>query len=363
MRAWDVKKTQYRISDFISWQRAGSLVLSPIFQRRSVWKPGARSYFIDTLVRGLPVPIIIIREKRSDLLSLEPAREVVDGQQRIRTVFAFIDPTLLGNDLDPEWDNFLILKDHNPEIAGNSFNDLPRDLQQRILDYEFSVHVLPGGVDDREVLQIFARLNATGYKLTPQELRNAEYFGAFKTSMYTLASEQLNRWREWGIFTKYNLARMEEVELTSEFALQMLRRRIIGKTQSALNDVYKEKDKEYPERGEVERRFRQVMDAIDDKIGHEIRWSLFRRKTLFFSLFSFLYDIMYGIESDLRSLRAKPIAEVHIRGILEAAERIKSKSAPDSVLESVARRTTHPSSRSTLIHYLHELVGNAQGGE
>ena len=52
-----------------------------------------------------------------------------------------------------------------------------QDLQQRILDYQFSVHVLSPGVDDREVLSIFARMNSTGVKLNPQELRNAEYFG------------------------------------------------------------------------------------------------------------------------------------------------------------------------------------------
>ncbi|MFD2270570.1 DUF262 domain-containing protein [Undibacterium arcticum] len=56
------------------------------------------------------------------------------------------------------------------------FRDLPNDLQQRILDYQFSVHVLPSSVDDREVLQVFARMNSTGVKLNDQELRNANFF-------------------------------------------------------------------------------------------------------------------------------------------------------------------------------------------
>lgn len=359
MKTYDVKKTQYRVSDFVSWQRSGSLVLSPIFQRRSVWRPGARSYFIDTLVRNLPIPIIILREKRTDLTSLEPSREVVDGQQRIRTVFTFIDAALLGSDYRPDWDDFKILKAHNKELAGKEFAELDRDIQQRILDYEFSVHALPAAVDDREVLQIFARLNATGYKLTSQELRNAEYFGAFKTSMYMLASEQLNRWREWGIFTEYNLSRMEEVELTSEFALQMLRKRVIGKSQASLNQVYERFDDEFPEREEVERRFRKMMDTIDEKIGDRVRWSPFRRKTLFFSLFTFFYDLAYGTASDLSSKRPKSVPESAVQGVQEAAENIESKSAPASVLDAVARRTTHSSSRQTLIEYLHKMAGNA----
>jgi len=161
MKIWDIKKTQYRVSDFLSWQRAGTLNLSPSFQRRPVWKPEAKSYFIDTIARGLPVPIIILREKRSDVSRLEPVREVVDGQQRLRTIFSYIDPNLL-NDYDPKKDAFLIRPEHNEDLAGRSFASLPKEIQQSILDYEFSVHILPAGTDDREVLGIFARLNSTG---------------------------------------------------------------------------------------------------------------------------------------------------------------------------------------------------------
>src|SRR5438045_2613534 len=77
MDNWDITRTQYRVSDFLSWQRAKSLVLSPSFQRRPVWKTGAKSYLVDTVVRGLPMPIIFLREQKTDLESLEPKREVV----------------------------------------------------------------------------------------------------------------------------------------------------------------------------------------------------------------------------------------------------------------------------------------------
>ena len=65
MDAIDISRTQYRVSDFISWQRSKTLVLSPSFQRRAVWKSGAKSYLIDTIARGLPIPIIFLRDQRS----------------------------------------------------------------------------------------------------------------------------------------------------------------------------------------------------------------------------------------------------------------------------------------------------------
>jgi len=62
MRELDIRKTQFTVADFLSWQREGTLNLNPRFQRRSVWKPGARSYFLDTVVRGLPAPIIYLNK-------------------------------------------------------------------------------------------------------------------------------------------------------------------------------------------------------------------------------------------------------------------------------------------------------------
>ena len=103
MQSHQVSKTNYKVSDFISWAKASTLILSPSFQRRSVWPAGAKSYLIDTIVRGLPIPIIFLREQKTDLDSLEPKREVVDGQQRIRTMLTFIASNLVKN-FDPARD-------------------------------------------------------------------------------------------------------------------------------------------------------------------------------------------------------------------------------------------------------------------
>jgi len=74
VRYADIQRTNYKVSDFISWQRGGSLQLSPSFQRRPVWSAGAKSLLIDTVVRGLPMPVIFLRELPSDLSDFEPQR-------------------------------------------------------------------------------------------------------------------------------------------------------------------------------------------------------------------------------------------------------------------------------------------------
>src|SRR6266446_9155386 len=297
MQEYNVRKTQFAVADFLSWQRDKSIDLNPKFQRRSVWKPDAKSYFMDTVAKGLPAPIIYLRQ-RVDLATQRSRREVVDGQQRLRTIFAYIDPGLL-EDYDPTRDGFTVREIHNADLAGNTFKKLSERLRNRILSYEFSTHILPADVEDQEVLEMFARLNATGTKLNHQELRNAQYFGEFKTSMYQLALEQFNRWRTWSIFTDDQISRMREVEVTSDLAMNIVKG-LSGKTQKRLDDIYDEYDDKFAQRKELELRFRRTMDEIDSLFGNRITETVYTSEVFFFSLFVFVYDALWRLGSDLK---------------------------------------------------------------
>lgn len=357
MDALDVTKTIYKVSDFISWQRVGSLILSPNFQRRPVWKKGAKSYLIDTMIRGLPMPVVFLRDQRSDLSSLEPKREVVDGQQRIRTVLGYIDPELLP-DYRSDRDEFVVRPVHNPDIGNLPFGSLPKEYQQKILDYEFSVHVLSSAVDDRDVLGLFARMNSTGVKLNNQELRNAEYFGEFKTSMFEIATIHLPRWRAWGIATENDIARMQEVELSSEFAIMMLKG-LSPKNKTLIDGMYKDFDEEYPYRTEIETRFHTVMDTIDDKLGPEVVSKVFHQKTLFYGLFAAIYDLQFGLGTTLDSSKPRPLSAASVKTVISAGEDIRAHLAPDRVMQSVTRRTTNEIERSNVFAYIKQGVLDA----
>lgn len=351
MLAQSVTKTQYKVSDFLTWQKSGRLILTPKFQRRPVWRTGAKSYLLDTIIRGFPIPIIFLREEKTDLRTLEHKRQVVDGQQRIRTVLSFVKPSSLGSDYDPEKDKFYIDKAHDEALAGLDFSELPHDVQQAILDYEFSVQVLPSSMDDRQVIQVFARMNATGYKLNPQELRNSRYFGEFKTSMYMLAAEQLSRWERWGLFTWNNIARMNEVEITSEFG-QLMLAGIVGKSQKTLDSLYDAKNVDFPERKRVEKRFRTVMDLIDDNLGDRIAQTVYKKRAPFYGLFAAVYDLTYGIARKIDSTRPKSLPHGFAEDVMSTSEKIEEGNAPKDVMKSLERRTTHPGSRRIVVAYL-----------
>lgn len=346
----EIKRLTYKVSDFVTWKHAGTLDLSPNFQRRPVWKPGAKSYLVDTVVRGLPMPLIFLREMPSDTSTFEPRREVVDGQQRIRTLVSFIHPQALP-DFDPSKDGFLVRKAHNKDIAGKTFSQLTREHQQRLLDYEFSTHVFPRDTDDREILQVFARMNATGVRLNAQELRNAEYFGEYKTLMYALAAEELTRWRNWKLFRESQISRMGEVEFTSELCAMMLHG-IEAKTPKAINDLYKKYDDRFAQASEVGRRFRSVMNEIGKHIGNDVETLGLNSKTLFYAVFAVLYDELYSLNSSLKKTQPKTVAKKTIQRVRTAATQIAAGKAPARVLDALARRSIHQEPRRTIFKFL-----------
>src|SRR5688572_21968325 len=134
----------YSINDFLEWSNNNQLELNPKFQRRSVWTDTARSYLMDTIVRGKPIPKVFIRQKLN-VQTRQSVREVVDGQQRLRTILSFLK------------DGFVISKKHHPTFGGYYFsqlNEVDENVQASILNYEISTDLLVN-MPDSEILDIF----------------------------------------------------------------------------------------------------------------------------------------------------------------------------------------------------------------
>ncbi|RZA17039.1 MAG: DUF262 domain-containing protein [Proteobacteria bacterium] len=340
IREWDIKRTTFSLADFLSWQKAGSLELSPSFQRRSVWTKAQKSYFVDTVYRGLPVPIIFVRE-RTDVETLSTIREVVDGQQRLRTMLAFVDPTCLPNATDA--DNFVVQKKHNKDLQGKPFSALSADAKKRILSYQLSTHVLPNDTSDSEVLSIFARMNSTGSKLNDQELRNAEYFGEFKIASYDTAFANLNRWRSWKLFTEQDMARMKEVEFTSLLFIQIMNG-LFERTQSIINRFYKLHDDNFRDWDSVVKEFNRVMSSIEDTFGDGIRTTVYSNTAMFLQLF----HLIRRLEDAGISL-----TQARVRRISDVGDQIRDRSGlPESVLVALASRFNRLSNQQTVSNYL-----------
>lgn len=275
----------YSVRDFEEWREKGELVLAPKFQRREVWSPKARSYLIDTIVRGKPIPKIYMRQDINPE-TRRTTREIVDGQQRLHTVLTFIK------------DGFKISKAHHEDFGGEYFSGLDKGTQRDILKYEFVVDLLQD-MPDNEVYDLFARINTYSEKLKDQELRNAKWFGEFKSSVYLLAKEFSTFFATNGVFSSKQILRMAEAEFISELLLAM-REGIRERSKPVIDNCYKKYDDEFPNRRVHEKRFRETMDVIGGIVGEDLPQLEFSATRLFYPLFCAVFHLKFR----LRRLRA-----------------------------------------------------------
>jgi hypothetical protein len=170
----------YTIADFLKWHDDGELILNPKFQRGSVWLPQARSYFIDSILRGYPIPKLLLRTS-VDRDSRRTIRDVVDGQQRLRTIIDFS----IGK---------LVLGSKAKEFKGQRYGDLSNDFKDGFLSYKLTCEQLINA-DDDDVLEVFVRINSYAVPLTEPELRNARFDNDFSDLVKETVANVPSLWR------------------------------------------------------------------------------------------------------------------------------------------------------------------------
>lgn len=270
----------YSISDFLEWRRNNILDISPEFQRRGVWTRVAKSFLIDTIVRGKPIPKLLITQSLRDQRNI---RTVVDGQQRLRTIFEFI-----SND-------FTVLKAHNEDYARKTFSELPEDLQNEILKYEVGVDVL-FDVDYKDLLDIFARINTYSVVLNAQEKLNAKYLGVFKTYAYQLGRDYVDYFVSGEVITKKQVSRMGEAQLSSDLLVALCDG---VQTVKNIEKLYRrfETSEDVPEELSTSKaHFHEVMAFIGAIYkAEDLRNTIWARPHLFYSLFSVVAHALFGV--------------------------------------------------------------------
>lgn len=240
----------YTVSDFIEWQAKKQLVLAPEFQRGSVWSPSAKVFLIDTILNDLPMPQIYFRTKLN-AHSQMAVREVVDGQQRLRAILEFAS----GN---------LKLSSKSPNFKGKTYRDLSVEDQEQFLAYRIPVVQLVNA-NDAEVLEVFARLNSYSVKVTPAELRHAEFSEPVKWAIYDAARHWSVLWGELKVVSTRDTVRLKHTTLIAEMFIS-LDRGLGDGGETQITRYYKLKRKE---EDDYFTPFREHLDEVVTEIlGH-----------------------------------------------------------------------------------------------
>lgn len=273
----------YSINDFLEWNDKKQLQLSPKFQRKAVWTEDAKSYLMDTIIRGKPIPKVFIRQTLN-VENRQSIREVVDGQQRLRTILSFIN------------DGFTISKKHNEKFGGYYFsqlNNIDPEIQSIILNYEISVDLLVN-LPDREILDIFSRLNSYAVVLNEQEKINANHFSEFKILVDKLSHKHNDFWIDSKLLTNQNILRMADMTLVADLIIAMCEG-IQSKKQ--IKPYYSKYEKVFDFNSEtIEANFDSIIEIIKEIFNEGIKNTPFKRIHLFYTIFTSLYHTEYGLK-------------------------------------------------------------------
>lgn len=278
-----LKETKvYSINDFLQWDKNGELTMSPKYQRKYVWNEKAKSYLIDSIVRGLPIPQVFVRQKIDTQLS-STTREIIDGQQRLRTILGFF-----NND-------FPIMKIHNKEFGGKYYRDFEEEDMLNFLDYQIPVELIKTQ-DDNIIYDMFMRVNTNSIVLNKQELRNAKYWGDLKVLAYNLSSTWRFFFTENKVIQDKDIIRMYDVEFVSRL-LRIVIEGIKTDTPGVLDKFYAS----YESLENIEEVETQFNNAFK-KLNHLFSNTLFDTRTFnkpnyIFTIFSFLIEDEYGIKN------------------------------------------------------------------
>ena len=137
--------------------------LSPDFQRGYVWKENKRkSHLIESLMLSIPIPAFYLYETGADSND-DYEFSVIDGQQRLTTIFDFLNDKFRLSSLEYLGDSY----------NGSRFSELPPKIKSRINRTQLSLNILSYDSPHRIIYDIFKRINTGGKALNNQEMRNA----------------------------------------------------------------------------------------------------------------------------------------------------------------------------------------------
>ena len=237
----------YKVGFLKDLHQRGLLDLDPPYQRRAVWSRSFREFFVDTVLLGYPAPPIFLHEVLQD--EGTPKYAVIDGKQRLLTVLTFAD------------DGFAV-GEHSPleELRGKYFSDLDESYQKRFYGYRFICELIDT-TDPSYLKEIFDRYNRNVARLTRQELRHAKFSGEFADSAEDMTRVMQEELPGLPRIAAGSARQMKDVEQTAILML-LVEKGPTSTTQDELDDIYAERDDDWPERSSVERAFRRAVSAL-----------------------------------------------------------------------------------------------------
>ena len=223
------------------------------FQRGFIWTKQQCDRFIESLLLGLPVPgIFLVKQGDGSFL-------VLDGQQRLKTLEAFFEGILRGQEFT--------LENAQSIHKGRTYKSLELEDRRRLDDSIIHATIVRQDepADDlSSIYLVFERLNTGGTSLQPQEIRVALYAGSFVQLLREL--NELDSWRDiYGTKSK----RLKDQELILRFFALFFQSGKYGRPMKDFLNNFIGENREFKIQSEAELKniFHQTIETVHSALG------------------------------------------------------------------------------------------------
>jgi hypothetical protein len=291
--------TNMTVADYCDALKRRDITVNRDYQRSDqVWPDSAKTYLIETIILGYPLPKIYLYQI-TDIKSRKTVKEIVDGQQRSLAILDFFN------------DKFALSKAAETEsLQGLKYSELEEEQQQAFLSFSLSFDLLVGATKDN-IVEVFRRMNSYTVPLNAEENRHASYQGRFKWFANRLGKRYNGAFREIGLFSEKQLLRMADTKLLAEVCDALLNG-IRTTNKRILDRLYKEHDKVFSEEKLLERCLGEAFDSLS--AWQEIHGSNLMKSYI-------LYSLVIAIVNLRKTFEALNDLEVQ-RGSIRSRERV-----------------------------------------
>lgn len=175
----------WTVETIVAQLTRGNIEMNPRFQRRDAWGIHRKSAFIESLILGLPVPQIVLAEKKGQ----RGKYIVLDGKQRLLSLLQFT-----GNSEGGAANSFRLSGlEARSDLTRKTYKSLHDPAFENDLNafhnYTIRTVVIRNWPSYEFLHLVFLRLNTGSVRLSPQELRQAMFPGEFSNRVDDAAAD------------------------------------------------------------------------------------------------------------------------------------------------------------------------------
>ena len=307
------------IQELIDHYENGRLNLNPAFQRESVWRDSQRRKLIKSIYENIPIPSIFLyeREYNGNIIY-----DVIDGKQRIESIFIFMG--LSGFRGNRFWFEATWEEEDEKFTEYPSWNDLASKEKTKILSYPIQTITIKG--TQSEIADIFVRINSTGSKLKPQEIRKANYLTSdFLKESVKIANKKkiLEYLKKNRILGSEHITRQKHIELVSELILSIHDGGPINKKR-AIDETMRKDTLHGQQLKSASKKFEQTFNLVIS-IFPKLRETRFRGIADFYTIFLLIWRWKYINRLVLSDKKRNVLAQAYLLALGNNIDIVREK--------------------------------------